>query len=103
MGEAAEPPPVIRCSAQTGEGVEELADLVSGAVADAGDRPERAMRRARLMLERILEERGLEIAEQLLAHMYGGRQEALRLVMEGGQTPYGIGRRLRAAAREMLE
>ena len=103
MGEGAQPPPVVRCSAQTGEGIGELAGLVAEAASGAGPRPERALRRARLMLDRILEEKGLEIAEQLLAHQYGGREEALRLVMEGGETPYGIGRSLRAAAMEMLE
>jgi len=103
MGEGAQPPPVIRCSAQTGEGISELAGLMTEAASGAGPRPERALRRARLMLDRILEEKGLEIAEQLLAHQYGGREEALRLVMEGGETPYGIGRSLRAAAMEMLE
>ncbi len=103
MGEDADPPPVIRCSARTGEGIGELAGLVPKAASRAGTRPERARRRARLMLDRILEEKGLEMAELLLAHQYGGREEALRLVMEGGQTPYGIGRSLRAAAREMLE
>lgn len=103
MGEEAEPPPVIRCSAQTGDGIDELVRLLGRASRRAGSRPERALRRARLMMDRILAEKGLDIAEQLLEHRYGGLEKALELVMEGGQTPYGIGEELLAAAREILE
>ena len=103
MAESADPPPVVRCSAQTGQGIAKLAELVDTVAGQAGSRPERAARRARLMLDRILAEKGLEMAQRMLEHQYGSRESAVEMVLKGTQTPYGIGERLTRAAKEMLE
>ncbi|RKZ09987.1 methylmalonyl Co-A mutase-associated GTPase MeaB [Candidatus Fermentibacteria bacterium] len=84
-------PPVIRCSAQTGEGIEELADAIGSCTASGTGRKEIALRRTALVLNSIIREKGRELARTLIIDRYGSIEEAIESILAGETTPYRIG------------
>jgi len=84
-------PPVIRCSAQTGEGIEELADAIGSCTASRTGRKEIALRRTALVLNSIIREKGRELARTLIIDRYGSIEEAIESILAGETTPYRIG------------
>lgn len=90
----ADRPAVIRCSAQTGEGIEELTDtLLSSSDAGIG-RKAIAMRRTKLILNSIIREKGKELARKRIMDRYGSVEQAIESILEGDTTPYRIGEML---------
>lgn len=94
LPETVERPPVIRCSAQTGEGMEQLTDAVCSCVPMGTGRKEIARKRTLLILGSIIREKGKELARKLIADRYGSVEKAIEAILEGETTPYGIGRML---------
>ncbi|MBD3277734.1 MAG: methylmalonyl Co-A mutase-associated GTPase MeaB [Candidatus Aegiribacteria sp.] len=84
-------PAVVRCSAQTGEGMEELREEIAKFVSQRFKREEMARRRTSLILGSIIQEKGREIAGAIISDEYGGRDEAVESILSGDTTPYGIG------------
>jgi LAO/AO transport system kinase len=95
-------PPLVRCSAETGEGVEavakEIDDLVTLSLASPGMRRERI----RSIILRIAGEKGSRIGLMLLDRMYG-REEAVDKVLAGATSPWEIGEELAKQALRALE
>lgn len=90
----AERPPVVRCSAQTGEGVEKLTDAITDYVSTGSRWKATARRRATLILNSIIREKGRELARKLILDRYGSIEEAIESILEGKTTPYRIGEML---------
>ncbi len=90
----ADRPPVIRCSAQTGEGIEELTDAIGNYSASGTGRKAIALGRTMLILNSIIREKGRELARTLIMDRYGSIEEAIESILEGETTPYRIGEML---------
>lgn len=90
----AERPPVVRCSAQTGEGVEKLMDTVVSFASSGTGWKDVAQRRTTLILNSIMREKGRELARKLILDRYGSVEEAIESIHEGKTTPYRIGEML---------
>ena len=90
----ADRPPVIRCSSQTGEGVEELTDAIVNCVSSGTERKAIAHRRTLLILNSIIREKGRELARKLILDRYGSIEEAIESILQGKTTPYWIGEML---------
>ena len=91
LPDGARRPDVVRCSAQTGQGLEELLSSISGFLPEEDSREEMARRRTALILESIIREKGREIATALVRERYGSIGNAVESIMRGETTPYGIG------------
>lgn len=94
-------PAVIRTSATTGEGLDDLwgaIDALAGSM--SGER--RISRAAIKTLDGILEENGRRFFEKLLEQEYNGREEAEGLILSGDVSPYAIGRKLLERAERMI-
>ncbi|MCD4702346.1 MAG: methylmalonyl Co-A mutase-associated GTPase MeaB [Candidatus Aegiribacteria sp.] len=89
-----ERPHVVRCSAQTGEGMEQLMDAIVSCVSSGTGRKEIARRRTTLILNSIIREKGRELAKKLVSNRYGSVEKAIESILEGKTTPYGIGEML---------
>jgi LAO/AO transport system kinase len=87
-------PAVIRCSAQTGEGLEELADAILSFNSSETERKAIALRRTALILNSIIREKGRELARKLILDRYGSIEEAMESILDGKTTPYRIGEML---------
>ena len=90
----ADRPPVIRCSAQTGEGVAELTDAIVHCASSGTMRKATMRRRATLILNSIIREKGKELAEKLILDRYGSVEDAIESILDGMTTPYWIGEML---------
>ncbi|MCK5115279.1 MAG: methylmalonyl Co-A mutase-associated GTPase MeaB [Candidatus Aegiribacteria sp.] len=90
----ADRPPVIRCSAQTGEGIAELTDAIGSCTSSGAGRKATAHRRTALLLNSIVREKGRELAQKLLLDRYGSIEETIESILEGRTTPYWIGEML---------
>jgi len=90
----ADRPPVIRCSAQTGEGVEKLTDAIVNHASSGTERKVIAQRRTKLILRSIIREKGRELARKHVSDLYGSVEEAIESILEGKTTPYEIGEML---------
>ncbi|MBN2607851.1 MAG: methylmalonyl Co-A mutase-associated GTPase MeaB [Candidatus Fermentibacteraceae bacterium] len=84
-------PPVIRCSAQTGQGVEDLTAEIDRFISGMEGRAEMARRRTSLILESIIREKGREMAGAVVAERFGSVDEAVESILRGETTPYRIG------------
>jgi len=91
LPDRAERPPVVRCSAQTGEGIEQLTDTITDYVSSCADCGEMDRRRTSLILGSILREKGRILAGRLVAKKYGSVEKAVDSILEGITTPYRIG------------
>jgi LAO/AO transport system kinase len=89
-----EKPPVVRCSASTGEGLEALQEILEAKLAVAGNRADRERSRITALLESVMVERGAAIAAALVAEMFGSLDGAVETILAGGTTPYRIGEML---------
>lgn len=89
--EEAEKPPVVRCSAQTGQGMDRLTEVIENFVPGIGNRRGMARRRTSLILASVIREKGREMAERLVADRFGSVEEAVESILRGETTPYGIG------------
>lgn len=89
--EEVEKPPVVRCSAQTGQGMDRLMEVIENFVSGIGDRKGMARRRTSLILASVIREKGREMAERLVADRFGSVDEAVESILRGETTPYGIG------------
>lgn len=87
----AERPPVIRCSAQTGEGLDKLTDAIVSCAFSGTGRKATARKRTTLILGSIIREKGRELARKLVSDRYGSVEEAIESILEGKTTPYEIG------------
>jgi len=87
-------PPVIRCSAATGEGLEALQTALEAKLAAAGRRTDRERGRVAALLESVMAERGAAIAAALVAGEFGSLDGAVESILAGGTTPYLIGEML---------
>ncbi len=90
----ADRPHVIRCSAQTGEGITELMDAIGSCASSGTGRKATARRRAVLILNSIVREKGRELAQKLILDRYGSIEEAIESILQGKTTPYLIGEML---------
>jgi len=95
-------PPVIRCSAQTGQGIEDLTAEIDRFVSGMDGRVEMARRRTSLILESIIREKGREMARSAVAERFGSVDEAVESIMRGETTPYGIGSMLSQYPRRAI-
>jgi LAO/AO transport system kinase len=84
-------PAVVRCSAQTGEGLVKLTEAIDDFVSCMVDRDEIARRRTSLILEGIIREKGKEIARNLVTGRFGSVEGAVESILRGETSPYGIG------------
>lgn len=89
-----ERPPVVRCSARTGEGIELLTDTITSYISSLTERKEIVQRRTSLILGSIIREKGRNIARKLVSDRYGSVEEAVESILKGETTPYGIGEML---------
>jgi LAO/AO transport system kinase len=89
-----EKPPVVRCSAATGEGLEALQEVLEARLAAAGNRADRERSRITALLESVMAERGAAIAAALVAGEFGSLDGAVDTILAGGTTPYLIGEML---------
>lgn len=94
LPDQAERPPVVRCSAQTGEGIEDLTETITGYISSLTERKQIARRRTSLILDSIIREKGRSLARKLVSDRYGSVEEAIESILEGETTPYGIGEML---------
>ena len=85
-------PPVIRCSAQTGEGVDYLTGTVDRMLSSGVIGRDNAKRRTTLILNGIIREKGSELAKKLISEKFGSIDEAIESVLSGETTPYMIGK-----------
>jgi len=95
-------PPVVRVSAESGEGLEALwtsLDLLLSST----DPELRRLENTRRILRGILGESGARFGEMLLRSEYGSENELLELISGGSVTPYEAGLRLVRVAERMLE
>ncbi len=60
----ADRPPIVRCSAQTGEGVDKLTDAIDSFTSSGTGRKVNTQRRATLILNSIIREKGRELAPE---------------------------------------
>jgi LAO/AO transport system kinase len=97
-----EKPEVVRISAVTGDGLEDLWKAIDRLLAKqpAFDRVSRS---AVKTLNGILLETGKKISEKLLAMEYNGRDKAEQLLLTGRVSPYAIGKKLLEKAERMFE
>jgi LAO/AO transport system kinase len=91
LSDQAARPPVIRCSAQTGQGIGHLTEEILEFVSEMSGREEMARRRTSLILESIIREKGREMAREAVAERFGSVEEAVDSILRGETTPYGIG------------
>ncbi len=89
--EGSERPRVVRCSAQTGEGIDELTGTLAGMISNMAGKEETARRRTSLILKGILREKGKEMAQAVVTDRFGSFDLAVDAVLRGETTPYGIG------------
>ncbi len=95
-------PEVVRISAVTGEGLEDLWNAINRLVA-AQSGIDRRSRSAVKTLNDILQENGLIFSEKLLELEYNGREAAEELILAGQLSPYAIGKKLLERAERMFE
>ena len=86
-----EMPRVIRCSAETGEGLEVLMKAVDEKLAGTSGREDRERNMITSLIESIVEERGIIAAKALFEKEFGGMDAAVGSVLSGRTTPYLIG------------
>ena len=91
MDDQTKRPPVIKCSAQTGEGIDYLASTVDSLLSSEVAGRDNAKRRTTLILNGIIRERGSELAKKLISGEYGSINKAIESVLSGKTTPYKIG------------
>ncbi len=84
-------PLVIRCSAQTGEGIDSLASTVDSLLSSEAVSRDNAKRRTTLILNGIIREKGSELAKKLISEKYGSINRAIESILSGETTPYMIG------------
>jgi LAO/AO transport system kinase len=89
-----EKPPVVRCSASTGEGLGALLEALETKLAAAGRRSDRERSRVAALLESVMTERGAAIAAAVVAEEFGSLDRAVETILAGGTTPYLIGEML---------
>lgn len=94
LPDQADRPPVVRCSAQTGEGIEHLTDAITVYISSLTERNKVARRRTSLILDSIIREKGKGLARKLVSDRYGSVEEAIESILKGETTPYGIGEML---------
>lgn len=94
LPDQAERPPVVRCSARTGEGIELLTETITSYISSLTERKEIVQRRTSLILGSIIREKGRNIARKLVSDRYGSVEEAVESILKGETTPYGIGEML---------
>jgi LAO/AO transport system kinase len=94
-------PEVIRTSAVTGEGLEDLWLTLDRLLTEM-NRETRISRSAIRILDGILEENGRMIFERLLEKEYNGRKAAEELILAGEVSPYAIGKVLLEKAERMI-
>jgi len=87
-------PPVIKCSAQSGSGIEQLTKAIEGHVSPGKERKEIIRRRTTMVLDSIIREKGRDLARKLVSDRYGSVEKAIESILEGETTPYGIGEML---------
>ncbi|MCK4505311.1 MAG: methylmalonyl Co-A mutase-associated GTPase MeaB [Candidatus Aegiribacteria sp.] len=85
-------PRVIRCSAQTGEGIDILTSTVDSLLSSGVVGRDNAKRRTTLILNGIIREKGSELAKKLISEKFGSIDEAIESVLSGETTPYMIGK-----------
>ena len=95
-------PEVVRVSAVTGEGLEELWDAINRLVSEQTG-TDRISRSAVKILDGILRENGLVFSEKLLEIEYNGRKAAEELILAGQVSPYAIGKKLLERAERIFE
>ncbi|MCD4706436.1 MAG: methylmalonyl Co-A mutase-associated GTPase MeaB [Candidatus Sabulitectum sp.] len=95
-------PEVIRISAVSGEGLEDLWGAIDRLVA-AQTGEEKTARSAVKTLNGILTENGIIISEKLLEIEYNGRKAAEELILAGQLSPYAIGKKLLERAEGMFK
>jgi LAO/AO transport system kinase len=94
LPDQADRPPVVRCSAQTGEGIEHLTDAITVYISSLTERNKVARRRTSLILDSIIREKGKGLACKLVSDRYGSVEEAIESILKRETTPYGIGEML---------
>jgi len=87
-------PPVVRCSAQTGEGIEQLTEAIDSYVSSGTDKKKIVRRRTSLILGSIIRERGRDLARILVTERFGSVEAAIEAIIKGDTTPYEIGEML---------
>lgn len=95
-------PAVIRCSAETGEGLDQLFSTVDSLLCTASGSGEARRDRAREDILRVVEGRGVDIGRRLLERVYG-QEKAVDLVLAGETSPWRIGEELAELASKALE
>ena len=87
-------PPVIRCSAQSGSGMEQLTEAIKDHMSPGKERKEIIRRRTSMVLGSIIREKGRDLARKLVSDRYGSVEKAVEFILEGKTTPYGVGEML---------
>ena len=96
-------PPVIRCSAQTGEGLEELEGKIGDLLVMERDSEKGKKRRLLKTLDGVLSEKGVIFGTLLLRRLYESREAAVDGILAGETSPYRIGKELIRTGEDILE
>jgi len=86
-----ETPAVIRCSSETGEGLDTLIAAVDDRLARIVGREDRERRMIAALIDRIVAERGVLAARVVLEKEFDGKDGATGSVLSGRTSPYLIG------------
>ncbi|MCK5786480.1 MAG: methylmalonyl Co-A mutase-associated GTPase MeaB [Candidatus Sabulitectum sp.] len=95
-------PEVVRTSAVTGGGLEDLWNAINGLVSEQTVK-DRKSRSAVKTLDGILKENGIVFSKKLLELEYNGRKAAEELILAGRLSPYAIGKQLLKRAERIFE
>ncbi len=93
---------VVRCSAETGEGLDLLFSTLEGLITGSGPDPAARRERVREDILRVAESVGIRLAARLLERG-GGIDPAVDRVLNGETSPWMIGRDLERLASKAVE
>ncbi len=95
-------PEVVRVSATSGDGLEDLWSALDRMAATLSEK-DKILRSAVKTMNQILRENGVLFSEKLLELEYNGRETVEKLILAGRLTPYAVGKKLLERAERMFE
>jgi hypothetical protein len=93
---------LLRCIAESGEGVEHLVNSVEKLFSELLQNAETRRCRAEIALTRVSYEKGKILADIFIERLFG-KKKTVDDIVEGLTSPYEIGEKMITLAEEMLE
>lgn len=95
-------PPVLRCIADSGKGIEHLVNSIEKLFSELLENAESHRCRAEMALKRVSYEKGKILAGIFIEYLFG-KKKAVDDIVEGLTSPYEIGEKMITLAEKMLE